>query len=149
MFIKKWRWKLAGKNQRVSIRVFGANKKKPLTFQAILDTGSSNCVFSQDDFQTLFEGESLTGAQPVRGIGGAMEISRRVSIELYSHNGELIEEITNVSASFILDRVELNPKTGKSEVIPFDEALFGVSNAMDRFKWVLDYPEGEMTLSKP
>jgi hypothetical protein len=148
MFIKKWRWKLSGTNQRVSIRVFGSNKEKPLPFEAILDTGSSNCVFSQEDFQTLFEGEPLTGEKPVRGVGGAMEISKRVSIELYSSDGELIEKITNVSASFILDRQERNPETGKMEPILFDEALFGVSNAMDRFKWVLDYPQKEMVLFK-
>ena len=145
---------MGGGNQRVSIRVFGTNRKMPLTFDAVLDTGSSNCVFSQEDFQTLFEGEPLTGAKPVRGIGDAMEISRRVSIEVYSVDGELIEKITNVSASFILDRKKKiddpdNPGKKKTITVPFDEALFGVSNAMDRFKWILDYPDGEMLLSKP
>jgi hypothetical protein len=148
MFIKKWKWRLSGKNQRVSIRVFGLDMGNPLSFQAILDTGSSNCVFSQDDFHVLFSGQKIGKPEPVRGIGDAQEISRLVSIELLSENGELIRKLTNVSASFILDRIGIDAETGEEKIIPFDEAIFGIANAMDQFKWTLDYPGATMTLTE-
>ena len=148
MFIdEKWRWPLAGKNQRITIRVIG--KTGSLPKDAIFDTGSTNCAFSEDDFYTLFAGESKAGAVPVRGIGIAEELSRRVTIEIYSHKKELIETITNVSASFILDSFVPDKKTGQIKRVPFDEAIIGVSNAIDRFRWVLDYPAAKMTAEKP
>lgn len=146
MFIKKWQWRLLRKNQRVTIKVIGETGS--LNKQAILDTGSSNCAFSQDDFHVLFNGQKIGKPEPVRGIGDAQEISRRVSIELLSENGQLIRKLTNVSASFILDRLGIDHETGQEKVIPFDEAIFGVANAMDQFKWTLDYPGETMTLTE-
>lgn len=54
---------------------------------------------------------------------------------MLSCDDEVIQKITNVEAAFILDK-------------KFKVSLFGVSNAIDLFKWVLDYPEGEMTANK-
>jgi len=147
MFTDKWHWPLVGKNQRIKIRVIG--KTGNLAKDAIFDTGSSNCVFSEDDFFILFSGESLRDAAQVRGVGFAQEVSRRVTIEIYSVEEELIERITNVSASFVLNSVVYNKKTGKNESIPFDEAIIGVSNVIDRFRWVLDYPAAKMTAQRP
>jgi hypothetical protein len=147
MFTEKWRWPLVGKDQRITIRVIG--KTGSLAKNAIFDTGSTHCAFSEDDFSVLFAGESKAGAAQVRGVGVAREISRRVTIELYSQSGELIEKITNVSASFILDSSIHDEKTGEKKIVPFDEAIIGISNVIDRFRWVLDYPGAKMTAEKP
>jgi hypothetical protein len=137
-------WNLNGKNHRKKIKIIG--KTGSLIKDAIFDTGSSNCVFSEDDFKILFAGESLSNATVVRGIGFAKEVSRRITVELYSEENKLIDVITNVSASFILDTERFDNKTGKKVKVPFDEALIGVSNVIDRFCWVLDYRSKIMTI---
>jgi hypothetical protein len=132
MFIKKWSWTLSGKKQRIKLKVIG--KTDFFIVDAIFDTGADGCAFPKYVFNRIFKGDTAQDTIVVRGVGETKAVSRRVSIEILSNKGELIRKITNVEASFILDE-------------KFEVSLFGVSNAMDKFKWILDYPEGKMTAS--
>jgi hypothetical protein len=134
MFTKKWRWQLPGRKQRIRLNVIG--KTGSFVMDAIFDTGADTCVFPLHVFRRIFKGDRAADVEKVRGVGETMAVSRRVSIEILSVDGEIIEKITNVEAAFILDK-------------NFKVSLFGVSNAIDRFKWVLDYPRAEMTAEKP
>lgn len=133
MFTKKWRWNLPGRKQRIRLNIIGKTGSFPV--DAIFDTGADTCVFPQHVFKRIFKGDRATDVETVRGVGETKAVTRRVSIEVLSVDGEIIEKITNVEAAFILDK-------------KFKVSLFGVSNAMDRFRWVLDYPESEMTAEK-
>ena len=101
---------------------------------AILDTGSDCCAFPKHVFDMIFENDKANTYITIRGIGETKAVSRRVSLEIFSNDGIIIQKLTNVEAWFILDE-------------KFEVALFGVLNAMDKFKWVLDYLAGKMTLS--
>ncbi len=133
MFIKKWRWRLSGKKQRIRLNVIGTTGN--FVVNAIFDTGADTCVFPPHVFRRIFKGDQAHDVEVVRGVGETQAVIRRVSIEVLSCDGEVIQKITNVEAAFILDE-------------KFKVSLFGVSNAIDLFKWVLDYPEGEMTANK-
>ena len=132
MFIKKWSWQLSSKQQRIRIKVIG--KTGFFIADAIIDTGSDCCAFPKHVFNMIFENDKTENAITIRGVGETKAVSRRVSIELFSDDGTIIQKLTNVEAWFLLDE-------------NFKVSLFGVSNAMDKFKWVLDYPAGKMTLS--
>ena len=132
MFIKKWGWELKGKQQHIRIRVIG--KTGHLNISAIFDTGADCCAFPKYVFDRIFKGDKAKDTVIIRGVGETKAVSRRVSLEIFSDDGTIIQKLTNVEAWFLLDE-------------NFKVSLFGVSNAMDKFKWVLDYPAGKMTLS--
>lgn len=134
MFTKKWRWCLPGRKQRIRLNIIGKTGSFPV--DAIFDTGADTCAFPPHVFRRIFKGDLATDVAPVRGVGETKAVTRRVSIEILSVDGDVIEKITNVEAAFILDK-------------NFKVSLFGISNAIDRFRWVLDYPSSEMTAEKP
>lgn len=134
MFTEKWRWQLPGRKQRIRLNIIGKTGTFPM--DAIFDTGADTCVFPLHIFRRIFKGDNAADVETVRGVGETKAVTRRVSIEVLSVDGEIIEKITNVEAAFIIDK-------------KFKVSLFGISNAIDRFKWVLNYPGAEMTAEKP
>ena len=132
MFSKRWKWELrSGRHQRVFVRVIG--KTGSVTANAIIDTGSGISIFNKETFKELFKGDNASDTFEIHGIGVTRGVSRRVSLEIFSTNGELIRKITNVEADFIMDD-------------RFQESVLGISNVLDQFKLVLDYPAGEMVV---